>query len=144
LASLLRDYEPLAIELAQSPEETRARQADARDRLISMYLRQERSGRLEELPMDVRDICERLKSENGGVLPRPRGGRPQDEEHHLLIFMQVQEAIELHGSEQRGIVEALHAVAAKVGRSYEVVRTIYYERRNDPEWLLAARIGRRL
>ena len=137
---LIRDAQPLwqEIEGEQDPvarADAEARRTIALDRLVSIYLDHRKRGKLPELDQDIREICERLAAENGGRLPRPRGGAPSQQDLHLRIHVAVVEALSAPSTTPRTADSVLHEVASRFGRSYEVVRDIYH--RSDSKWLRA-------
>jgi hypothetical protein len=147
LAILRRDAQPLWREIDGEPDPAKRAEAEhrrhrAEDALISMYLAHERRGRLSELDPDTLGICERIKTRNGGVFPRPRGGRPTEENSHLRMHVAVLDEIDRQTAEgRRNVTQAIRTVAERFLRTYEQVRAVYY--RNDPEWLRAVAVQRK-
>ena len=140
LPILLRDAQPRWAEIeGEADPRERKRREDARDfarlELIRLYLLAEDGGKLAELDPRVRDLCERWRAENGGRFPSSKGGAPRDEHYRMALHVAaLQEIEEAEGKGKIG--RALHAVAAAAGRTYELVRGIFYDL--DPQWQEAA------
>jgi len=139
LAVLLRDAQPRWVEIEGESDarkrEERHRAFDiARDELVRFYSEAETDGRLAELDPRIRALCEEWMAENGGLLPRRKGGAPRDEHFRMMLHMAVRHRIATGTS--RTADHALHTVAEQAGRSYELVRAIFYD--PDPEWQRAA------
>jgi hypothetical protein len=102
----------------------------ARDRLMQVYRSAEERGQTDQLNFQVRLVCELLKDRNED---KPTGGRPIKEGRRLLIAGDMLEAIERHGVEERGSVEAAFKdVALRHSTTYRYVRNIYYS--SDRKW----------
>jgi hypothetical protein len=84
----------------------------------------------DQLNFRVRLVCELLKDRNED---KPTGGRPTKEDRRLLIVKDMLEAIERHGVEERGSVEAAFKdVVQRHSTTYRYVRNVYYS--PDPKW----------
>jgi hypothetical protein len=128
---------------AQTPDAEIARERDAherrklerardlaRDRLMQVYRSAEKRGQTDQLNFRVRLVCELLKDRNED---KPTGGRPTKEDRRLLIVKDMLEAIERHGVEERGSVEAAFKdVVQRHSTTYRYVRNVYYS--PDPKW----------
>jgi hypothetical protein len=139
LAVLLRDAQPTWREIEGEPD-LRKQQSNKRDRelaideLVTIYNDHEKQARLCELPADVRMFCRRLKQQNGGKLPRRKGGRPVDLHRRLQIAMGVVDAIEGKEGAPKGVEQAIAFVASKFMVVARTVRDIHYDR--DPDWMV--------
>jgi hypothetical protein len=139
LATLLRDAQPTRREIADEADPRRRKERQrayelARDALVRMYLEAEAEGRLAQLDPAVRDICHQWKEVGGGKLQRPKGGALADEHWRMMLHMAVRQRLE--GTAPQKVTGAIRRVAEESGRSYEAVRTIWYD--PDPEWQRAA------
>jgi hypothetical protein len=120
------------------------RRADAIAELLRLYSGARKAGSLATLDYRVHLFCERLKKQNRGKLPGPknktllprrrRGPQPSRSFKKMEIYLAVHDEIVERGGKRGEITNAIKAVAGRFYRSYELVRSIYYDR--DPEWLL--------
>jgi hypothetical protein len=97
---------------------------------MQVYRSAEKRGQTDQLNFRVRLVCELLKDRNED---KPTGGRPTKEDRRLLIVKDMLEAIERHGVEERGSVEAAFKdVVQRHSTTYRYVRNVYYS--PDPKW----------
>ena len=92
----------------------------------------------------VRVFCEQLKRRNGGNLPPPRGGRPDNDHEQMLIAVKVKEALAAQSGKRKNVILAIKQVHDTLeinGKRFFVptsrIRDIYYRHRSDPERKLA-------
>jgi hypothetical protein len=97
----------------------------AADELLKMYWTAKRHGTMAQLDIRVRNFCERMKAGNGGVLPKPKGGRPTDVRHRFLIAVEVQEARDTRGRKYGSLEQALQEVSKRRKISYDHVKDSY-------------------
>jgi hypothetical protein len=139
LQVLLRDAQPTRREIDDEPDGHKRRERErARDTAIDVLIRIVRTkrfqgktlGALEQLR--VNNFIRELMARNGGRLPKPKGGRPQEHPRRLRIVAEVL------GEDTESTDAALLKVAARLGMSYAYVKECYY----DPGGLSAARAER--
>jgi len=148
---LLRDAQaPTIAELAEL--DTRKQHERERDRalaiehLTKMYRDAEKRRRMGGLDPLVRLFCEELKKRNHGRLPKPKGGRPANQNRRLFIAVSVREAIEELGRKRGSVDRAIRAVADRERKAakargvrllrddyYQYVKEIHYDYDRDPE-----------
>jgi hypothetical protein len=146
LSFLLSDAQPTwrALEGEPDPRTRRRRERqrdEARDELIRIYTEAESTGALETLAPSIKELCERWATENEGHLPKRKGGAPRDDHFRLTIHVAAIQALAAipEPSRTKGFTDrTLRDVAARVGRSYESVRNIFYD--PDPDWQRAAAV----
>lgn len=77
-----------------------------------------------------------LRKNNGGELPKPKGGRPDEEHKHLLLIRDIEQRKRALGGARKTSQAIKQAAAAykfgKVGITAKRAKEIYYNR--DPEW----------
>jgi hypothetical protein len=138
IPTLLRDAQPTWREIegerdASKRRERKRAQNIATDALVTMYRNiGDVVTLLDIFDPRIRIFCEDLKAHNGGRVPRPKGGRPPNENKRLRIAASVREAIEAGGKRRGSVDAALEKAADRFHVSYDTVRDIYYDR--DPEW----------
>jgi hypothetical protein len=88
----------------------------------------------------VRVFCEQLKRRNGGKLPAPRGGRPDNDHEQMLIAVKVQEALAAQRGRRKNVTLAIkhvHDTLVIEGKRVFVpisrIRDIHYRHRSDAE-----------
>ncbi len=148
LPFLLRDAQPTYWELEGEPDARRRKENErrrdvARDELLRRYVEAEAASQLDELPRSIRELVEDWRRENGGELPRRKGGAPADPHWRMSIHLAAKQAVDSGVHEGRGAIASLEALADEACLSYESVRGVYYDK--DPEWRRAvkAEIARR-
>jgi len=139
LQVLMRDAQPTWHEIEGEPNEYKRKDRErARDTAIDVLIRIVRTkrfqgktlGALEQLR--VNNFIRELMARNGGGLPKPKGGRPQEHPRRLRIVGEVLSEV------TESTNAALLNVAARLGMSYDYVKECYY----DPEGLLPAKAER--
>jgi hypothetical protein len=144
IAVLLRDAQPTLREIEGEPD-LRKRQNNIRNRdiavdeLVTIFRDHEKQDRLDELPAEVQIRCKKWKQQNGGRLPRRKGGRPTDEQKKIWIAVSVAEALRAQTGKRKSVTQAVRHVHETLifnGKRRTVpvptIRDYYYD--PDSEW----------
>jgi hypothetical protein len=104
----------------------------ATEKLVRLGRKFEKRGPANPDELEVVNFLAQVRAGNGGELPKPRGGRP-DEAHRRLVIALTVEAMVRESRSERGAVKAALACAArKFNVTVKRVEEIYYN--NDPTW----------
>jgi hypothetical protein len=143
LATLIRDAQPTYSEIDGEPDikkrtANERRRDIARDEILRRYKEAETAGRLDTLDRAILDLCEEWRRQNGGVLPRRKGGAPADPHWRMMAFLAAREAVEAGKIDKRGLLASLRALAERSGVEFDSIKGIYYDR--DPMWLCEVKV----
>jgi hypothetical protein len=146
ISILLRDAQPLTKESEGKSDKESKKNVErlrdiAIDQLIKMYRDPESMGQLTRTDqLRVRVFCEQLKRRDGGKLPAPRGGRPDNDHEQMLIAVKVEEALVAQRSKRKNVVLAIRQVHdtlviddKRVHVPISRIRDIYYRCSSDAQ-----------